>query len=580
MNILLTAINAKYIHSNLAVYSLRAYVPEYREEIQIAEYTINQQVDNILMDLYRKKPDILCFSCYIWNLDYVEQLVREAGKILPGVPIWIGGPEVSYDSPAVLHRLPEVFGVMKGEGEETFRELVHYYMEGGSLEKIDGITYRGEKGQILENPWRPVMDLSKVPFVYHDMKDFQNKIIYYETSRGCPFSCSYCLSSVDKCLRFRDLELVKKELQFFLDEKVPQVKFVDRTFNCKHGHAMEIWRYLIEHDNGITNFHFEVSADLLNEEELSLISQMRPGLIQLEIGVQSTNARTIREIRRTMKFEEVARIVRQINAYGNVHQHLDLIAGLPYEDYESFRRSFNDVYALAPEQLQLGFLKVLKGSYMEEQKEQYGLVYKSRPPYEVLYTKWLPYSDVLRLKRVEEMVEVYYNSRQFSYTLGALEKAFPDSFSMYEQLGAYYDEEGQTFLSHARVTRYEILYAFAKKIDPEREELYRELLIFDFYLRENAKSRPAFAGEETVKKEEQQQFYDEEAKAHKYLVGYEKWDKRQLRKMTHIERFCYRVTGDAARGETVLLFDYQNRNPLNYEARVVEVCEMEEETVF
>ena len=580
MNILLTAINAKYIHSNLAVYSLRAYVPEYREEIQIAEYTINQQVDNILMDLYRKKPDILCFSCYIWNLDYVEQLVREAGKILPGVPIWIGGPEVSYDSPAVLHRLPEVFGVMKGEGEETFRELVHYYMEGGSLEKIDGITYRGEKGQILENPWRPVMDLSKVPFVYHDMKDFQNKIVYYETSRGCPFSCSYCLSSVDKCLRFRDLELVKKELQFFLDEKVPQVKFVDRTFNCKHGHAMEIWRYLIEHDNGITNFHFEVSADLLNEEELSLISQMRPGLIQLEIGVQSTNARTIREIRRTMKFEEVARIVRQINAYGNVHQHLDLIAGLPYEDYESFRRSFNDVYALTPEQLQLGFLKVLKGSYMEEQKEQYGLVYKSRPPYEVLYTKWLPYSDVLRLKRVEEMVEVYYNSRQFSYTLGALEKAFPDSFSMYEQLGAYYDEEGQTFLSHARVTRYEILYAFAKRIDPEREELYRELLIFDFYLRENAKSRPAFAGEETVKKEEQQQFYDEEAKAHKYLVGYEKWDKRQLRKMTHIERFGYRVTEDAARGETVLLFDYQNRNPLNYEARVVEVCEMEEETVF
>ena len=580
MNILLTAINAKYIHSNLAVYSLRAYVPEYREEIQIAEYTINQQVDNILMDLYRKKPDILCFSCYIWNLDYVEQLVREAGKILPGVPIWIGGPEVSYDSPAVLQRLPEVFGVMKGEGEETFRELVHYYMEGGSLEKIDGITYRGEKGQILENPWRPVMDLSKVPFVYHDMKDFQNKIVYYETSRGCPFSCSYCLSSVDKCLRFRDVELVKKELQFFLDEKVPQVKFVDRTFNCKHGHAMEIWRYLIEHDNGITNFHFEVSADLLNEEELSLISQMRPGLIQLEIGVQSTNARTIREIRRTMKFEEVARIVRQINAYGNVHQHLDLIAGLPYEDYESFRRSFNDVYALAPEQLQLGFLKVLKGSYMEEQKEQYGLVYKSRPPYEVLYTKWLPYSDVLRLKRVEEMVEVYYNSRQFSYTLGALEKAFPDSFSMYEQLGAYYDEEGQTFLSHARVTRYEILYAFAKKIDPERAELYRELLIFDFYLRENAKSRPAFAGEETVKKEEQQQFYDEEAKAHKYLAGYEKWDKRQLRKMTHIERFCYRVTEDAARGETVLLFDYQNRNPLNYEARVVEVCEMEEEAVF
>ncbi len=581
MNIVLAAINAKYIHSNLAVYSLRAYAQQYKDEIQIAEYTINQQIDDILMDLYKKKPDILCFSCYIWNLSYVEELVRELGKIFPSVPIWVGGPEVSYDTKDVLERLPEVTGVIFGEGEKTFLEVVEYYHgKDMQLSEIKGIAYRGEEGEFLQNSWREVMDLSEVPFVYHDMADFKNKIIYYESSRGCPFSCSYCLSSVDKCLRFRDLELVKKELQFFLDEKVPQVKFVDRTFNCKHGHAMEIWRYLIEHDNGITNFHFEVSADLLNEEELSLISQMRPGLIQLEIGVQSTNARTIREIRRTMKFEEVARIVRQINAYGNVHQHLDLIAGLPYEDYESFRRSFNDVYALAPEQLQLGFLKVLKGSYMEEQKEQYGLVYKSRPPYEVLYTKWLPYSDVLRLKRVEEMVEVYYNSRQFSYTLVALEKAFPDSFSMYEQLGAYYDEEGQTFLSHARVTRYEILYAFAKKIDPEREELYRELLIFDFYLRENAKSRPAFAGEETVKKEEQQQFYDEEAKAHKYLAGYEKWDKRQLRKMTHIERFGYRVTEDAARGETVLLFDYQNRNPLNYEARVVEVCEMEEETVI
>ena len=577
MNILLTAINAKYIHSNLAVYSLRAYVPEYQEQIQIAEYTINQQVDDILMDLYRKKPDILCFSCYIWNLEYVEQLVREAGKVLPGVPIWVGGPEVSYDSRAVLQRLPEAFGVMKGEGEETFRELVHYYMEGGSLEEIDGITYRGAEGQILENPWRPVMDLSKVPFVYHDMKDFQNKIVYYETSRGCPFSCSYCLSSVDKCLRFRDLELVKKELQFFLDAEVPQVKFVDRTFNCRHSHAAEIWKYLIEHDNGITNFHFEVSADLLNEEELALIEQMRPGLIQLEIGVQSTNDRTIREIRRTMKFEEVSRIVKRINSHANVHQHLDLIAGLPYEDYESFRRSFNDVYALAPEQLQLGFLKVLKGSYMEEQKEQYGLVYKSRPPYEVLYTKWLPYSDVLRLKRVEEMVESYYNSGQFSYTLAVLEQAFPDPFSMYEQLGDYYDAAGHTFLSHSRVTRYEILYAFAKQADPDREELYRELLTFDFYLRENAKSRPAFVGKETVEKEEQQRFYDEEARAHRYLAGYEKWDKRQLRKMTHIERFHHRVTRNGAKGEMVLLFDYQNRNPLNYQARVIEIHEMEAE---
>ena len=298
-------------------------------------------------------------------------------------------------------------------------ELASYYVEGKGEEYlcgIKGISYRKHDGEIEENQWREIMDLSKVPFVYEDMDEFRNKIIYYETSRGCPFSCSYCLSSVDKCLRFRDLKLVKKELQFFLDNEVPQVKFVDRTFNCKHDHALEIWRYIAENDNGITNFHFEISADLLNEEELALLGTMREGLVQLEIGVQSTNPKTIGEIKRTMRFEKVSDAVKRVNAGRNIHQHLDLIAGLPYEDYESFGKSFNDVYALSPEQLQLGFLKVLKGSYMEEHTEEYGLVYKSLPPYEVLYTKWLSYEDVLKLKRIEEMVEVC-DRGQFSYTL-------------------------------------------------------------------------------------------------------------------------------------------------------------------
>ena len=557
MNIVLTAINAKYIHSNLAVYSLKAYAEKYKEHILIAEYTINQQIDEILMELYKKKPDVLCFSCYIWNLAYVETLIREIHKILPEVPIWVGGPEVSYDSQEVLLRLPEVTGVMKGEGEETFLELAAYYVEhSGELSEIAGITYRKDNGEIVENEWRPILNLSTVPFVYKDMKKFANKIIYYETSRGCPFSCSYCLSSVDKCLRFRDLELVKKELQFFLDEKVPQVKFVDRTFNCKHDHAMEIWTYIHEHDNGITNFHFEVSADLLNEEELELIKKMRPGLIQLEIGVQSTNPDTIREIKRTMRFDKVAQIVKRIGKYGNVHQHLDLIAGLPYEDYQSFGKSFDDVYALSPEQLQLGFLKVLKGSYMKEHEEEYGLVHKSLPPYEVLYTKWLPYEDVLKLKQVEEMVEVYYNSGQFSYTLSHLVKVFASPFELYERLGAYYEEHGLHLVSHSRVSRYEILLEFAKKYDKEREELYRELLIFDLYLRENMKNRPVFAGEYTVEKEELSLFYEKESKEHQYLRGYEQYDKRQMRKMTHMERFRYDVAGNGEKKETVILFDY------------------------
>ena len=537
MNVVLTAINAKYIHSNLAVYSLRSYAEAYKQDITIAEYTINQQVEDILMDLYKKNPDILCFSCYIWNISYVEELVCEMKKILPNTIIWLGGPEVSYDASKVLARLEAVDGVMLGEGEETFRELMgHYCGEGPLLCDVEGIAYRNEKGEIVQNKWREPIDLSRIPFVYEKMEDFAHKIIYYETSRGCPFSCSYCLSSVDKHLRFRDLELVKKELQFFIDANVPQVKFVDRTFNCNHKHATEIWRYILEHDKGITNFHFEVAADLLNEEELQLIEQMRPGLIQLEIGVQSTNEATIREIRRSMKFSEVERIVKRLKSQGNVHQHLDLIAGLPYEGLERFKQSFDDVYRLHPEQLQLGFLKVLKGSYMEEQKSAYGLVYKTKPPYEVMSTDWLTYEEVLQLKMVEEMVEVYYNSGQFSHTLGQLEKVFDSPYELYFQLGKYYEEKNLHMVSHSRNSRYEILKDFIYQVREEERELYRELLTFDLYLREHVKSRPDFAGDYTVSKEV----------------------KRQYGKDVHLEKFSYDVAGNCEKKPVTILFDYVN----------------------
>ena len=562
LKILLTAINAKYIHSNLAVYSLREYaaahLTEVRNDIGIAEYTINQQVDEILMDLYKKKPDILCLSCYIWNIQYVSQLIPEISKVLPETEIWLGGPEVSYDTRKVMKKFPQIRGIMCGEGEQTFLELAEYYYGNRkNLGEIAGICYRSQD-EIIQTEPRPVTDLSTIPFVYRDIEKFKNKIIYYESSRGCPFSCSYCLSSIDKCLRFRDIELVKKELQFFIDHEIPQVKFVDRTFNCKHEHSLAIWRYIKEHDKGKTNFHFEVAADLLNDEEIELISSMRPGLIQLEIGVQSTNPQTVKEIRRTMKFEKVKEVVEQIHAAGNIHQHLDLIAGLPYEDCESFRHSFNDVYALRPEQLQLGFLKVLKGSYMEEQTKEYGLSCQGRPPYEVLSTKWLPYKDVIRLKGVEEMVEVYYNSGQFTNTLEVLEEEFADVFSMFEALRDYYEKNDLNGVSHTRITRYEILFHFALEQNPEKRELYREKLTYDLYLRENVKNRPAFAGEATVSKDEAAEIYDREAQTHELLPGYENYEKRQLRKMTHLER----VDGK------ILLFDYQNRNKLTNQATV------------
>ena len=547
MKILLAACNAKYIHSNLAVYDLQAYASEYADHIVLKEYTINQLKDDIMRDIYLEHPDVVCVSCYIWNLSFVKELMADLTKILPGVDFWAGGPEVSYDAEKFLTENPEFKGVMVGEGEETFKELAGYYVEKNpqDLKDMTGICFR-DGDQIIHNGWRQIMDLSRIPFIYKDLSDFKNRIIYYESSRGCPFSCSYCLSSIDKKLRFRDTEMVKRELQFFIDNKVPQVKFVDRTFNCKHDHAMAIWKYINEHDNGVTNFHFEISADLLREEELQEMSTMRPGLIQLEIGVQSTNLDTIKAIHRTMDFEKLKGIVDRIHSFGNIHQHLDLIAGLPYEDYDSFRHSFNDVYALKPQQLQLGFLKVLKGSHMMEMCQEYGIVYKTREPYEVLSTKWLDYDHVLKLKTVENMVEVYYNSGQFQNTLEYLEGFFPDAFSIYERLGNFYMEKGYGDISHTRMRRYEILLEFLENVPEISMDQVKDQMIYDLYLRENLKSRPGFARDQ---KPFERQIWD-----------FRKREK--VAKNAHVEVF--------ADGK-VLLFDYADRDPLTNNARVTDV---------
>lgn len=547
MKILLVACNAKYIHSNLAVYDLQAYASDYADHIVLKEYTINQQKDDIMRDIYLEHPDVVCVSCYIWNLSFVKELMADLIKILPGADFWAGGPEVSYDAEKFLTENSEFKGVMVGEGEETFKELAGYYVEKNpqNLKDMTGICYR-DGDQIIHNGWRQIMDLSSIPFIYKDLSEFKNRIIYYESSRGCPFSCSYCLSSIDKKLRFRDTETVKKELQFFIDNKVPQVKFVDRTFNCKHDHAMAIWKYINEHDNGVTNFHFEISADLLREEELQEMSTMRPGMIQLEIGVQSTNPDTIKAIHRTMDFEKLKGIVDRIHSFGNIHQHLDLIAGLPYEDYDSFRHSFNDVYALKPQQLQLGFLKVLKGSHMMEMCKEYGIVYKTQEPYEVLSTKWLDYDHVLKLKTVENMVEVYYNSGQFQNTLEYLEKFFPDAFSIYERLGSFYMEKGYGDVSHTRMRRYEILLEFLEDVPEISMDQVKDQMVYDLYLRENLKSRPGFARDQ---KPFERQIWD-----------FRKREK--VAKNAHVEVF--------ADGK-VLLFDYADRDPLTNNAHVTDV---------
>ena len=541
MKILLAACNAKYIHSNLAVYDLKAYSSDYDEHVILREYTINQPKDEILKDIYSSGADVVCFSCYIWNISFVRELIRDLVKILPKTAFWAGGPEVSYDAEKFLTEMPEMTGVMVGEGEKTFHDLLEFYIDGkDSLEEISGIEYRtGDK--IIHNGWRELMDLSAIPFVYEHLEKFENRIIYYESSRGCPFSCSYCLSSIDKKLRFRDLELVKKELQFFLDHRVPQVKFVDRTFNCKHEHAMTIWKYILEHDNGVTNFHFEISADLLREEEMELMSQMRPGLIQLEIGVQSTNPETIRAIHRHMDLKKLEHCVNRVHSFRNIHQHLDLIAGLPYEDYDIFHQSFNDVYQMKPDQLQLGFLKVLKGSLMQKEAEGYGIVYKEKEPYEVLSTNWLTYGEVLKLKMVESMVEVYYNSGQFWHTLEYLVPFEKDAFTFYEKLGSFYEKKGYSEISHSRMRRYEILLEYLKEETDVPAEVAAQKMLYDLYLREKLKKRPAFAPDQ---------------KQYETAV----WNYRknnQVSKTAHIEVF---------ENGTVILFDYEKRDPLSNNA--------------
>ena len=579
MKILLTAINAKYIHSNLAVYNLRAYAEEYRQNIELAEFTINHRSEYILQEIYKKKPDVLCFSCYIWNYNYVREIAEEFHKLRPEVPIWVGGPEVSYEVEQMFRENPAFYGAMIGEGEATFAELAKYYVHGeikaSKLQEIAGIAFRmpGENC-ICRTAEREPLDLSTIPFCYEDMEDFKNRIIYYESSRGCPFSCSYCLSSIDKRVRFRDIALVKKELEFFIEKEVPQVKFVDRTFNLsgpangstKYNRAMEIWKFIKEKDKGITNFHFEIAADLLKEEELALLSTLRPGLVQLEIGVQSTNEVTIKEIHRSMQLSDVETAVKVIQKAGNIHEHLDLIAGLPYEDYQRFKQSFRDIYALKPNELQLGFLKVLKGSYMYEHRMEYGLIYQGKPPYEVMQTKWLSYDEILKIKLVEEMLEVYYNSGQFEVTMKIIDAVYADAFDFFLKLGEFYEKNGYLAMNHSRIRRCEILLDFVLSEGIADKELIQEALLYDLYYRENCKSRPYWA---------------------RNISEFSKVTRTFCKngKMSHIEPFYYHFPDkntktisklpERLEEEVYVLFEYEKRDALDHQAGTTEITKQE-----
>ena len=612
MHFLLCGINAKYIHSNLAIFSLKAYADRKKipgAEIILKEYTINNYVEDILQDLYEEKADVVIFSCYIWNISFVRELAAELKKVSPAVKIWAGGPEVSYAANKFLMENPAFDLIMQGEGEEVFSELIRFvvedkhfagedniyptnYIDMSKVPKLQGIAVRdfsgeaalgnaesniGNKTKIINTGFATSMNMDTIPFVYEDFHLFEHKILYYETSRGCPFCCSYCLSSVDKSVRFRSLDIVKKELDAFLEAKVPQVKFVDRTFNCNRQRAVDIWSYLVEHDNGITNFHFEISSDLLGEKELKLFAKMRPGLIQLEIGVQSTNGETVDAIHRHMDLDKLFHYVDRVHKLGNIHQHLDLIAGLPYENYERFGRSFDDLYAHEPDQLQLGFLKVLKGTVMEEEVKKYNILYRNQPPYEVLGTKWLSYDEIILLKGVEELVELYYNSGQYTLTLKYAVPFFESPFRFYELFSAWYRGKGYHKLNHNRLGKYNILREFLREhIDKNEWNTLDEIMLYDMYLRENVKGRPSWAKDTTQYKKEWKTLYREQGeKLFPEDVQAGTYDSKKAANQSHIEVFKIDIkkfehSGQVEKKQVFCLFDYSRRNPLNRAARTVE----------
>lgn len=570
--VILAALNAKYIHSNLALrYLSRFQNNNQKHHVETMEFTINQRLDFIAEELFRKQPDVVLFSCYIWNVEMLRQLCPILKKIMPDCVIGFGGPEVSYESETFLRENPAVDFVMRGEGELVFTKYLEHLdaANPATLGEIESLTYR-QNGEIFSTPQMHPMDLALLPFPYEDdFSDVQNQIIYYESSRGCPYHCGYCLSSVENGVRFVPLDKVLPDLQKFLDKNVPQVKFIDRTFNCKKSHAMAIWKYLHEHDNGVTNFHFEITADLIDQETIDFLKTVRKGLFQFEIGVQSTNPQTIRAINRNVDFAALSEIVQQIKDGGNIHQHLDLIAGLPYEDYDSFGRSFNDVYALHPEQLQLGFLKVLKGSMLHQKQKEFEIVYHDTAPYEVLTTHELPYADTLRLKYVEEMVETYYNSGRFLHTLAYLVPLYESPFAFFEALSQFWVGENYHYLGVSRMGLFDVLWRFVEQNPKVDKRKLQWEMKFDIALHEKPKKLPAWL---TVTNEEQWHdkvfaFYGNPALWQKCLPHY-KSNKEAIRQ-THLEVF-----GDEK--QKAVLFDYGKRDLLgNAEYKIMETAEIQ-----
>lgn len=491
MEILLTAINSKYIHSNLAVRYLKEYTRDINYQCKIKEFSINDRLEKVFENIMEQKPDIVAFSCYIWNIEYIRKLAKLIKTLDESIEILYGGPEVSYDSEYFLLNNPGDY-LIEGEGEETFREFVQWKIENKNCNELNikGL-YQKSEDRVIYGGKRLQMNFEKVVFPYRDKDNLENKIVYYESSRGCPFNCKYCLSSTNEGVRFLSAERVKRELKFFMNKRVRLIKFVDRTFNCNHKFSMKIWKFLIESETDAT-FHFEISADILKDEEIELLRTAPKGRIQLEIGVQTTNDDILKNINRNIKFNDIKDKVLKLKKNKNIKQHLDLIAGLPGEGYERFKKSFNDLYSIKPEEIQLGFLKLLKGSAMRLEAEKWGMVYSPYAPYEILKTDNLSYEEILKLKRVEAMVDKYYNSDKFENILKYFVHKFENSFDFYYSLGNFFKKKGYFDRNISSSDYYKVFLEYnCEELGGENSNII-EIIKFDYLKFNKKKWIPSF----------------------------------------------------------------------------------------
>lgn len=548
MKVVLVGINSKFIHSNLAIRYLKKFTEDLDYTCKLREFSINDRVEKILKEIIEEKADVVAFSTYIWNLDYVERLSNLIKAVDPKVEILYGGPEVSYDGQLFLQESVGDY-VIVGEGEKTYKEFIQYKLGEIGIENIKGIYYKGHN-KIMFNGNRPLMDMNELVFPYENDDELHNKIVYYEASRGCPFNCKYCLSSTTHGVRFLNIERVKKELKYFIDRKVRLIKFVDRTFNCNHKFSKEIWNFLIE-NGGETSFHFEISADILRDDELEILRKAPKGMFQFEVGVQTTNDDVLRNINRFVNFADIKEKVDELEKIKNIKQHLDLIAGLPGEDYKSFEKSFNDVHSIEPEEIQLGFLKLLKGSSMREEADKWGMVYSPYPPYEILRTKDISYEEILELKKVEEVVDKYYNSQKFNNILRYFLGKFDAPFNFYHSLGSFFEEKGYFNRNISSTDYYKVFVEFNEEYLKEDSTLLKEIIKYDYLCFNKKKWLPNFLNRDITKEEERNV---KEIVREKYNI-----------KKVHIEKFkidilSYINNKNLIFEDSYVIFDVENEN--------------------